>query len=113
MAWTNCAILQCFSLEQLCIWIQHLRASPYHSPKRRQHDYYVDWIFVWEEVSRENISAHLGEGNIDFEFRYSRVQVASVLILSVGIVISALGDAKSKVVALQLADFYRILCSFL
>lgn len=29
--------------------------------------------------------------------RYSRLQVASVLILSVGIIISALGDAKSKV----------------
>ena len=31
------------------------------------------------------------------EGRYSRLQVISVLILSVGIVISALGDAKSKV----------------
>lgn len=31
-----------------------------------------------------------------FGKRYSRVQVASVLILSIGIVISALGDAKSK-----------------
>lgn len=66
MVWPNCAVFQRFSFEQLCIRIQHLCSSPYHSPERWQHDYHVDWIYVWQKASSKNISVYLGKEILTF-----------------------------------------------